>query len=413
MDDPPDRPLPRPLEMTVLLPCLDEAETLVACIVAAQTFLARTGVVGEVLVADNGSTDGSVQLARDAGARVIEVAERGYGSALNAGISSATGRFTIMADADGSYDLDALEGVLGRLRAGDDLVVGDRFAGGIAPGAMPWLHRRVGNPALSWLGRRVSRAPVRDLHCGLRGFRTDVVRALELRTTGMEWASEQIVAAAAAGLRIGSVPVTLGPDGRSRPPHLRTWADGWRHLRFLLLVSPEGLFRTPGIIATTIGLLGTVVLSVTPVTIGPVGFDIATLLYAAVLLMLGTTLLWFGAFARTFADHAGLTRTRRSIRAPAWPRFTLERGLAVGTLLGVAGAGFALASLLRWRAAGFAEVDPTLTVRIVVPAALGLTLGVQTIFSSLLLSALALPTRPMSAGPASAGRTSENVVGPS
>jgi hypothetical protein len=395
-----------PLELTVLLPCLDEAETLGACIVAAQEFLTRTGVAGEVLVADNGSRDGSAQVARAAGARVAEVAERGYGSALNAGIGAATGRFTIMADSDGSYDLGALDGMLERLRAGDDLVVGDRFAGGIAPGAMPWLHRYVGNPALSWLGRRVSRTHVRDLHCGLRGFRTEAVRALELRTTGMEWASEQIVAAAAARLRIGTVPVTLAPDGRSRPPHLRTWSDGWRHLRFLLLVSPEGLFRTPGLVATTVGLLGTVVLSITPVTVGPVGFDIATLLYAAVLLMLGTTLLWFGAFARTFADRAGLQRTRSEIRSPRLPRFTLERGLAAGTLLSLTGAGFALASLLRWRAAGFAEVDPTLTVRIVVPAAIGLMLGVQTIFSSLLLSALSLPTRAVRADSAGSAATS-------
>lgn len=383
-----------PLELTVLLPCLDEAETLVGCIEAARMFLTRAGVAGEVLIADNGSNDASVQLARDAGARVIEVAERGYGSALNAGISAAAGRFTIMADADASYDLAALDGLLARLRSGDDLVIGDRFAGGIAPGAMPWLHRNVGNPLLSWLGRRVSATRVRDLHCGLRGFRTDAVRALELRTTGMEWASEQIVTAAAAGLRIGEVPVTLGPDGRSRAPHLRTWADGWRHLRFLLLVSPEGLFRTPGLVLSITGLVGTVVLTITPITLGPVGFDIATLLYAAVLLMLGTTLLWFGAFARTFADRTGLRRTRRALRAPRWARFTLERGLGVGTLLVVAGVGFAVASLVRWRAAGFAEVDPTLTVRIVVPAVLGLTLGVQTIFSSLLLSALSLPTRP-------------------
>ena len=392
--------MPPTLELTVLLPCLDEAETLAACIADAWAFLERAGVDGEVLVADNGSSDGSVAIARQAGARVVEVPERGYGSALNAGIAAAEGRFTVMADADGSYDLAALDGVLARLRAGDDLVVGDRFAGGIAPGAMPWLHRRVGNPVLSWFGRRVSGARIRDLHCGLRGFRTDRMRGLGLRTTGMEWASEQVVRAADTGLTIGEVPVTLRPDGRSRPPHLRTWADGWRHLRFLLLVSPEALFRTPGTVATLLGLLGTIVLTITPVTVGPVGFDIATLLYSAVLLLLGTTLLWFGAFARALAVRDGLVRRRTRAWTRGWTGgltrgrtggWTLERGLAAGTTLTLVGLGFAVASLLRWRAAGFAEVDPTLTVRIVVPALVGITLGVQTVFSSLLLSALRSP----------------------
>ena len=388
--------MPPTLELTVLLPCLDEAETLAACIADARSFLERAGVDGEVLVADNGSQDRSVAIAMAAGARVVEVAERGYGSALNAGIAAAAGRFTVMADADGSYDLATLDGVLARLRAGDDLVVGDRFAGGIAPGAMPWLHRRVGNPVLSWFGRRVSGARIRDLHCGLRGFRTDRMRALGLRTTGMEWASEQVVRAADAGLTIGEVPVALRPDGRSRPPHLRTWADGWRHLRFLLLVSPEALFRTPGTVATFLGLLGTVVLTITPVTVGPVGFDIATLLYAAVLLLIGTTLLWFGAFARALTVRDGLVRRRTRGWTREWTRgrtlgWTLERGLAAGTTLTLIGLGFAIASLVRWRAAGFAEVDPTLTVRIVVPALVGITLGVQTVFSSLLLSALRSP----------------------
>jgi len=401
-------------ELTILLPCRDEAETIAACIRAAREFLERDGADGEVLVADNGSKDGSGAIARAASARVIEVIEPGYGSALNAGIAAAAGRFTIMADADGSYDLTALDGVLAQLRDGADLVLGDRFTGGIAPGAMPWLHRYVGNPVLSWIGRRVAGITLRDLHCGLRGFRTDAIRALDLRTTGMEWASEQIVAAAHAGLRLSEVPVTLGPDGRSRAPHLRTWADGWRHLRFLLLVTPERLFRIPGFVATGVGLAGTVVLSLTPIEIGPVGFDIATLLYAAALLLLGTTLLWFGAFARAFAVHAGLpTRAPRGIgsgsgdggavgvgvgiddRGPArlMPRWTLERGLGVGALLTLAGIGFAVASLVRWRAAGFAELDPTFTVRLVTPAVVGLVLGVQTIFSSLLLSALSLPTR--------------------
>ena len=381
-----------PLLLTVLLPCRDESRTVAACVRDASAFLARRGIDGEVLVVDNGSTDGSGAIAAAAGARVIEAPEPGYGSALNAGVAAARGRFTIMADCDGSYDLAHLDAVLDRLLAGDELVVGDRFAGGIAPGAMPWLHRRVGNPVLSWLGRRLFGIRLRDLHCGLRGFRTRRVRALELRTTGMEWASEIIIVAAARGLRIGEVPVTLGPDGRDGPPHLRTWADGWRHLRLMLLLSPRWLFLYPGAVAAAVGLTGTIVLSITPVEVGRFGLDVATLLYAAALTMLGHSLLWFAAISERFAGRLGLGDTPHRTHL-WWPRWSLERGLVTGGLLTVAGLGFAVVSLLRWRAVGFAELDPTATVRIVVPAVLGLVLGVQTIFSSLLLSVMGLPTR--------------------
>jgi hypothetical protein len=358
----------------------------------AHAFLRRRDIAGEVLVVDNGSRDGSAELARSAGARVVEAEEPGYGSALNAGIAAAHGRLTIMADCDGSYDLAHLDAMLDALLDGDELVVGDRFAGGIARGAMPWLHRRIGNPLLSWLGRRLFGVRLRDLHCGLRGFDTARVRSLGLRTTGMEWASEIIIVAAGRGLRVGEVPVTLGPDGRDGPPHLRTWSDGWRHLRLMLLLSPRWLFLYPGAAAFTVGLVGTVVLSLTPVTIGRVGFDIATLLYAAALAMLGHILLWFAAVSERYAGRLGLADAPPRAH-PWWPGWRLERGLAVGALMCAAGVGFALASLLRWRAAGFAAVDPTVTVRIVVPAVLSLVLGVQTMSSSLLLSVMDLPTR--------------------
>jgi hypothetical protein len=392
----------RALLLTVLLPCRDESRTVGGCVRDATGFLSRRGIDGEVLVVDNGSQDGSGALAAAAGARVVEATEPGYGSALNAGVAAARGRLTIMADCDGSYDLVHLDAVLDRLLAGDELVVGDRFAGGIAPGAMPWLHRQVGNPLLSWLGRRLFGIRLRDLHCGLRGFHTDRIRALDLRTTGMEWASEIIIVAAARGLKVGEVPVTLRPDGRDGPPHLRTWADGWRHLRLMLLLSPRWLFLYPGIAASVIGLAGTVALSITPIEIGRFGLDIATLLYAAALTMLGHVLLWFAAISERFAGRLGLGDVPRRPHL-SWPGRRLERGLVTGGLLTAAGLGLAVASLLRWRAAGFAELDPTTTVRIVVPAVLGLVLGVQTIFASLLLSVMGLPTRSSASGAADAG----------
>jgi len=380
------------LLLTVLMPCRDESATVARCVQDALGFIARRDIDGEVLVVDNGSQDDSAEAARVAGARVVEALEPGYGNALNVGIAAARGRFTIMADCDGSYDLTRLDTMLDRLLDGDDLVVGDRFAGGISADAMPWLHRRVGNPLLSWLGRRLFGVRIRDLHCGIRGFDTEQVRGLDLRTTGMEWASEVIILAAHRDLRIGEVAVTLGPDGRDGPPHLRTWSDGWRHLRLMLLLSPRWLFLYPGAVAFSIGLVGVVVLSLGPVRIGRFGFDIATLLYAAALTMLGHSLLWFAAVSQRFAGRLGLGDAGQRAHL-WWPGWRLERGMATGALLAAAGTGLAVASLQRWRAADFAEVDPTVTVRLVVPAVLSLVLGAQTIFSSLLLSIMGLPTR--------------------
>jgi glycosyltransferase involved in cell wall biosynthesis len=294
------------LELTILLPCLNEAETIEICVQKAMAFLGRSGVLGEVLVADNGSTDGSQQLAAAKGARVIAVRERGYGWALRQGILSARGRFVIMGDADDSYDLLNLESFLVKLREGYDLVMGNRFQGGIASGAMPFLHRYLGNPVLSLCGRMFFGARIGDFHCGLRGFARDRIRALNLHTTGMEFASEMIINAALRGYNITEVPTTLKKDGRSRPPHLRTWRDGWRHLRFLLMFSPSWLFIYPSIALIVFGISVAVVLFPGPVQIAVgIRLDIHTFLVAAIAILIGVQGISFGLIAQRFATIYG------------------------------------------------------------------------------------------------------------
>ena len=276
----------RNVELTILMPCLNEAETVVACVQKAVEFLVDHRIAGEVVVADNGSTDGSQRLAEDAGARVVPVVEPGYGSALLGGINAARGRYVIMGDADDSYDFTALMPFLDRLRAGADLVMGNRFRGGIQPGAMPALHRYLGNPVLSFIGRLFFHAKLGDFHCGLRGFRRDSVLSLGLQTSGMEFASEMVVRATLAGQRIEEVPTTLSPDGRSRPPHLRSWRDGWRHLRFLLLFSPRWLFLIPGTALLALGLvLGLAVLPAR--SAGPQLYNVNTLAVACAMVVIG------------------------------------------------------------------------------------------------------------------------------
>jgi len=377
-------------ELTVVLPCLDEAETLEVCVRKALGWMRDHGVDGEVVVADNGSTDGSQQIACEAGARVVDVPRRGYGAALQGGIAAARGRFVIMGDADDSYDLDRLDPFLERLRAGDDVVMGNRFAGGIEPGAMPWLHRYVGNPVLSLLGRLLFRVPVQDFHCGLRGMRTEAVRGLGLRTTGMEFASEMVMKAALRGLRISEVPTRLRPDGRSRPPHLRTWHDGWRHLRFLLLYSPRWLFLLPGIALTVLGALATTLLVAEgTVRVGSTGFGVGTLVYATALTSIGVQATVFALFTKIYAVSKGfLPPDSRVDRFGAW--FKLERGLFLGALVLLAGALGAVVSFWRWREEGFGELDPLRQLRVVVPAALGIVLGATIVLSSLFLSILGM-----------------------
>jgi glycosyltransferase involved in cell wall biosynthesis len=344
------------VEVSVVLPCLDEAETLETCVHKALGSLAELGVAGEVVVADNGSTDGSQAIARSAGARVVDVPVRGYGAALRAGIAAARGRFVIMADADDSYALEDLGPFVEALRGGADLVMGNRFAGGIAPGAMPFLHRHLGNPVLSWLGRLFFRIPTHDFHCGMRGMRRDAVLGLGLRTTGMEFASEMVVRSALARLRMAEVPTTLRPDGRSRAPHLRTWRDGWRHLRFLLAFSPRWLFLYPSLALIAVGVVAVLALFVGPVTFGTVSFDVQTMVVAATALILGTQGAGLALVTRAYA--ARLELLPRSARLERLlDRFTLEWGVVLGALLGLAGVAAFVVALLVWRSTGYGRLQ--------------------------------------------------------
>jgi hypothetical protein len=380
------------VELTVLMPCLNEAETLQVCVEKARGFLDRSGIVGEVVVADNGSTDGSQAIAEAAGARVVHVPRKGYGSALLAGIETARGRFVVMGDADDSYDFSDLDAFVHELRAGADLVMGNRFAGGIEPGAMPPLHRYLGNPVLSLIGRVFFRTPIRDFHCGLRGFDRARMLALNLHTTGMEFASEIVVRSVLAGYRVAEVPTTLSKDGRSRPPHLRSWRDGWRHLRFLLLYSPRWLFLVPGLVLTLLGMLATTVLLIGPVRIGSVTFDVGTLLYAVGAVVVGAQAVSFALLTKVYAIEEGfLPRDSRLDRVI--DRVGLEKGLLVGAVLFLLGLVAAVLSFTVWNSRGFGELDAAESVRIVVPAVLGFILGAQVWLNSFFLSILGLGRR--------------------
>lgn len=380
------------LELTILMPCLNEAETLQVCVEKARGFLERTGIAGEVLIADNGSTDGSQAIATAAGARVVPVPERGYGAALSAGIEAARGRYVIMGDADDSYDFSRLDAFVEQLRQGADLVMGNRFAGGIAEGAMPPLHRYLGNPVLSLVGRVFFRTKIRDFHCGLRGFSRQKMLDLNLHTTGMEFASEVVVRSVLAGYRIVEVPTTLAKDGRSRPPHLRSWRDGWRHLRFLLLYSPRWLFLVPGLALAVLGAIGSLVLLITPVTVGSVTFDIGTLLYANAALVVGVQAVSFALMTKVYAMEEGfLPRDRRMDRVASW--LGLETGLLAGGALIVLGVLAAVLSLNFWDKRGFGALNAADTVRVVVPAVVGFMLGAQVCLNSFFLSILGLGRR--------------------
>jgi glycosyltransferase involved in cell wall biosynthesis len=379
-------------ELTVVLPCLDEAETLATCVRKAVGSFAALGIAGEVVVADNGSTDGSQDIARAEGARVVDVPVKGYGAALMGGIEAARGRFVIMADADDSYDLSDLGPFVDALRGGADLVMGNRFQGGIAPGAMPPLHRYLGNPALSFIGRLFFHSPIGDFHCGMRGFRREAVLGLGLRTTGMEFASEMVVKATLEHLTIAEVPTTLSPDGRSRPPHLRTWRDGWRHLRFLLLYSPRWLFLYPGIVCFVVGLVLGVALLPGPIEIGDHALDVTALVYAMAMVLIGFQAIVFAVFARAFAMNEGLLPVSKGLQR-AFHVVTLERGLLIGALALVIGVGIAVYSLVNWGSNDFGALDSRDAVRVAVPAATLVVLGFETIMASFFLSVLGLARR--------------------
>lgn len=376
-----------------MIPCLNEARTIVGCIREALDALAANAISGEVVVADNGSTDGSQQLATDAGARVVPITTKGYGNALRGGIAAARGRYLIMGDADGSYNFAHLPRFVERLRAGADVVMGNRFLGGIEPGAMPWKNRHIGNPILSFIGRLFFRTRIGDFHCGLRAFSAEAYRQMDLRTTGMELASEMVIKAELFGLRVEEVPTVLRKDGRDRPPHLRPWRDGWRHLRFMLLFSPRWLFWYPGILLMAAGTIIGGALLPGPLPLGRVVLDVHTLLFAAVAVLIGFQAASFAVLSKFFAIRAGLRRPQ--VGFDDWFRhLTLESGLITGGVLVAAGLVLSLGAVRFWSGQGFGQLQPTQTLRWVIPGALCLVLGCQMILSSFFLGVLRLDTRP-------------------
>lgn len=380
------------LELTILMPCLNEAETLEQCIRKAQRSLEDNGIGGEIIVADNGSTDGSQEIARALGARVVSARPKGYGRALMAGIEEARGKYVIMGDADDSYDFSNIVPFLEKLRGKYDLVLGNRFRGGIRPGAMPPLHRYFGNPLLTAIGRLFFGGKVGDFYCGLRGFNREAILALDLRTTGMEFALEMVVKATMCKLRVTEVPTVLSPDGRSRRPHLRSWRDGWRSLRFLLLYSPRWLFLYPGLALIMLGALISSRLLLGPQVIEGISFDVHTLVYSALAIVLGYQSIIFAFFTKLFAITEGLL--------PEDPRLTklfkyvtLESGLLVGSAMIAAGIAASIYAVAIWKAHSFGALDPFHTLRIVIPGSTLIALGSQTILSSFFLSVLGLRRR--------------------
>ena len=380
-------------ELSVVLPCLDEAETLEVCIFKARRSAAEVGIATEIVVADNGSTDGSRDIATRAGARVVPVSERGYGAALRGGIDAARGEYIIMADCDDSYALDDLGPFVAALRDGGELVMGNRFAGGIEPGAMPFLHRYLGNPVLSYLGRRLFRSNIGDFHCGMRGFRRDKFLELGLQTSGMEFASEMVVKSALANFDIREVPTTLKPDGRSRPPHLRTWRDGWRHLRFLMLFSPRWLFLIPGITLLIAGLVGMAALIPGPRTIAGLEFDIHALIYAHLAVVVGAHIIFLAAFVRVYLAQTGLLpplyrRTRRFADA-----FSLERLLIVGLIVLGLGISGSVVAVLRWGGQPLSVNGISSMMRLIVPSVTAVALGIEACFAAFVLGVQRIDVR--------------------
>jgi glycosyltransferase involved in cell wall biosynthesis len=380
---------PQAVEISIVMPCLNEAETLATCIQKAQQAIRKDGLSAEIIVADNGSTDGSQVIATELGARLVPVKRKGYGSALIGGIDAAHGEFVIMGDADDSYDFTAIAPLIAKLREGCDLVVGNRFLGGIQPGAMPWSHRWIGNPVLTLISRIFFHTPVGDAHCGLRGFRKDAYERMRLRATGMEFASEMVIKASLKGMRIAEVPVALRPDGRSRPPHLRTWRDGWRHLRFMLLFSPRWLFLYPGLGLFAVGVILSALLIPGPLRVAGVRLDIHTLLVAGFLALLGYQLVLFAVFTKIFAVRTGFHPPHPLLEA-VFRYVTLEVGLAAGALMVLVGLVALVLAVASWRAVGFGNLDPSLTMREVIPAVVLLALGTQTVFASFFISILSI-----------------------
>lgn len=371
-------------ELTILMPCLNEAETLGICVDKALAFIKNNNIFGEVLVADNGSTDDSRKIAEQHGARVQPVSERGYGSALIGGTKAAYGKYVIMGDADDSYDFVNLMPFVEKLRSGYDLVMGNRFKGGIMPHAMPPLHRYIGNPVLSGIGRLFYRSKIGDFHCGLRGYNRDSIIGLDLQTTGMEYASEMVVKSTLNGLKIAEVPTVLSPDGRSHPPYLRSWSDGWRHLKFLLVYSPRWLFFYPGMFLFILGIIGTVILTMGPVRINYISFDITTLLYSSMAMISGIQIIFFALFTKVYATKAKLLPEDKTFGAKI-EKFTLERGISIGVTLILIGIIATIVALVYWGDRAFGNLIPSHIMRITIPAITAFVIGIQISFSSFFL----------------------------
>jgi len=384
------------VELSIVMPCLNEAETLATCIRKAQSYLDRSGVSGEIVVGDNGSTDGSQQIAASLGARVIHVPIRGYGAALYGAISAAQGRYCIMGDADDSYDFENLDAFVDKLRQGYDLVMGNRFQGGILPGAMPWKNRYIGNPILSTIGKILFHAEVDDFHCGLRGFSKRAFQRMDLRTTGMEFASEMVIKSKLMGMKMTEVPTTLSPDGRSRPPHLLPYRDGWRHLRFMLLFSPNWLFLYPGMVAMLVGLAVGGLLLGQPIHINSIRLGLDTLVYCSTFVVVGFQAILFSLLSRMYAIQEGLyPKTARDRKYGQL--ITLERGLVIGAAILLAGLIAALYAVWEWKQHAFGLLETERIARIVIPSSVALSLGIEIILFSFLLSTFGLKVRPYAA----------------
>ncbi|WP_418511365.1 glycosyltransferase family 2 protein [Corallibacter sp.] len=377
------------IELSIVMPCLNEAETLATCIKKAQNFLLENQVSGEVIIADNGSTDGSQNIAKTLGAKVIHVEKKGYGNALRSGINYALGTYIIMGDADDSYDFESLKPFLINLRKGHDLVMGNRFKGGIKKDAMPFLHKYLGNPVLSFLGRLFFNIKIGDFHCGLRGFSKEAYYKMNLKTTGMEFASEMIVKSKLNNLSITEVPTILHKDGRSRPPHLNTWRDGWRHLRFLLLYSPMWLFLIPGILLMITGILASGVLISQSIIIEKIVFDIHTLLYTSSMVLVGFQFFVFYALTKVYAvENQLLPKSNRYEKL--FKYLNLESGLIIGAILLASGIGLSFYGVSIWKNFEYGNLNPSKTLRVIIPAVFTGLLGMQIIFFSLFFSILGL-----------------------
>lgn len=378
------------MELSIVLPCLNEELTVGTCVSKAMNFLQTNNINGEILVADNGSTDRSKEIATRHGARVINVEEKGYGSALRGGFEAAQGKYIIMADADDSYDLSNLLPFLEKLREGYALVMGNRFKGGIMKGAMPWHHRYIGNPILSFIGKLFFKSPANDFHCGLRGFTKEAIQKMDLQTTGMELASEIVIKASILGMRTCEVPTTLSPDGRDRPPHLRSFRDGWRHLRFLLLYSPSWLFLYPGLVLTVMGGAFSLVLFFGPVDIGFRYIDFHTFIAAGSLMYLGMNMISFATLTRIYAYNSGLL-PRKPRFFSLFGKFNLETGVFIGSLLALTGLALMIRAISL--SSNFAQIGFDYSVRLVFGGALALVSGAQVIFTSFVLSILGIKSQ--------------------